>query len=544
MTGQTVRNMREHTFSFLQRFPVAYALAISLLLSGCGGGGGLTVESDSGGSVSSSGAGETNTNTSGLNQLVFSDLRRTKVNETITFPVLGSDIDTAGAISVTQQPANGNLSVGGKQLTFTPNNGVSGYSVAKIKVDWLDGSTDTATIELYTEQVGKETQFDSASGVQAAINNAKAGDRIYLKGGQSYNLSPSIDNVGGTPEAPIVLGSYGGGRAIINGMTFGDNVGRFIVQDIEIANSSGDGILSWNDPGHNMNVVFDNIEVSGAGNNGINWQERGSGSLTIVHSYIHDNDSNGILGGADDTKILNSIVSRNHDTKDYSGGPMAWNIYVGPIDNSLLIEGNTLEDSEGLLKLRAPHNFVVQKNTLRRSWIIGIGGGGQSGITMENGLIAHNLIENGGNPMSFGDSDGDAGGGISNVEVRNNVAIGGHYAGGFTNGGTFNATDSGDSNSNFRVHDNIFWGHETHGFGGAYLGHSDLEFYNNIVGGGYAGGDRGWTNYVIDMSSSANVYDNVLYKFYSDTDLGVAESNGNTVTTTIPQAVQSVLDSQ
>ncbi|HIP67698.1 MAG TPA: hypothetical protein EYH06_03810, partial [Chromatiales bacterium] len=61
-----------------------------------GGSDGNSGGNNTGGDVGSSGGGsgsdtDTNTNTTGLNQLVFSDLRRTMVNETITFPVLGND---------------------------------------------------------------------------------------------------------------------------------------------------------------------------------------------------------------------------------------------------------------------------------------------------------------------------------------------------------------------------------------------------------------------------------------------------------------------
>lgn len=471
------------------------------------------------------------------------------VNETITFPVLGNDIDTAGAISVTQQPANGSLSVGGKQLTFTPNNGVSGYSVGKIKVDWLDGSSDTANIEFYIEQVGKETNVDSAGGVQSAINSASSGDRIYLKGGQTYNLELVIQNIGGTPDAPIVLGSYGGGRATLKSSSgqplyFSGNVGMFIIENIDIiSNNNSDGALSWNDPGNNMNVVFDNVEISGAGGNGINWQERGSGSLTVVHSNIHDNGENGILGGADDTKILNSVVSRNHDTKDYNGGPMAWNVYVGPIDNSLHIEGNTLEDSEGLIKLRAPSNYVVQKNTLRRGWIIGISGGGKSDKVMDNGLIAYNYIADSGNPITIFDADAFSNSeGIVNLDIRNNVAVKAHEAGGFSFGGALSMVDYGDKRSTgIRIFDNIFWADPARGHGGALVGYSNAEFYNNVVGGGAT---SGFNNYVMNFDGSAtpDVHDNVLYKFHANTSLGVALTNGNTETTSIPQEVQAALD--
>ena len=504
--------------------------------------------SNTGGGVTSSGGGTENdaSPTLGLGQSVYSDLRRTKVNETITFPVLGSDIDTAGAITVTQQPANGTLSVGGKQLTFTPNNGVSGYSVAKIKVDWLDGSSDTATIELYTEQVGKETQFDSASGVQAAINNAQAGDRIYLKGGQTYNLGLTIDDIGGTIEAPIVLSSYGSGKAKIknggnsNAISFGGNIGRFILENVEVTSNAETGIRAYNAGSDFMNVLLDNVSLTGSAEHGMSWTLNGGGSMTIINSNISDNEDIGVFASQGDFLLLNNTILRNHDTKDYSGGPMRWGVYTEHSD-SLRIEGNTIEDSEGLMKLRAPKNFTVQKNTFRRGWVVGLSGGGQTGATLENGLIAYNLIEDSGNGMDFGDSDGSAGGGIANVDVRDNVVIGGHYSAGFTNGGTMSVLDSGDSNSNFRIFDNIFWASESLGFGGAYVAHSDVEFYSNIIGGGHASTD--WQNFVVNTSGfTPNMYDNTLYKFQSDTDLGISLSNGNTEATTIPQQAQSVLD--
>ncbi len=497
---------------------------------------------------------------------VFSDIRRTDVDKAITFSVLGNNIDSANNMTVTQQPANGILAVGGSQLTFTPQSGVSGKSVAKVKVDWLDGTSDTATIILYTEQVGSKVYFDSVNGndahpgtraqpkrtgISAAINNANDGDRIYIKGNQTYDIRLDLNGVAGTVAAPIVVKSYGG-RAVLNytgtdGTTIWmmHKIGRLVFEDIEVQNPNTGAIGGWNNSNTNpQDVVFDNIKVSSA-SIGINWQAFFSSKCTVVRSDVSDNNSMGLLGSAE-MLIFNNTFRRNGNSQDYAGGPMKWGVYIENTPSAWM-EGNIVEDSEGLLKLRATKNYTIQKNTFRRSWIMGvsIGGDNKSGATgrSENGLFAHNLIDDAQHPIHLADADGQAGGGIHNLDIRNNVAINGNPRGGYDQVAVLYAGNHDDVWSDVRVFDNILWGDQTTGYMAAHIRRSDIELYNNILGGGTLANPSWDINNVIKMhGATANIHDNILYRFYDSTVFGISLDNGNTEITAIPEKALNILD--
>jgi|GEM_PF-5179219 len=518
--------------------------------------------------TSSSSTTETTTSTN-LFKHIFSDVRRTDVNKVLTFPVLGSNLNSAGTIRVTQQPANGTLTVGGNQLTFTPDSGTSGHSVAKVKVDWLDGNSDTATISFYTEQVKSSTYFDPANGnnsnsgsqsqpkktgIEAALQNAGNGDRIYVKGGHTYNLRLNLKNIAGSTSAPVVLSSYGGGKAKFNysgskeTVFLGGNIGQLVIENVVITKSNGSAILAYNKAGESIDVVLDNVDIIDSGSNGINWQTQSNSKLTLIHSDISDNEANGFIGNPTELIALNNTFLRNANTKDYSGGPMQWNAYISHADG-LHYEGNINEDSEGLIKLRDVANFTIQKNTLRRGWVAGIGAGGdihpRHGTIgkLENGVIANNLIDESQNPFVFADSDNNKGGGIHNVDVFGNAVVHAKYVGGLSRNAVISIlNDAGDRNSNFRVFDNIFWADKNAGYGGARISHDDVEFFGNTIGAGSASNASGNNVFRFEKGASPDLHGNKLYKFFSDTTLGVPMSNGNTEVNSVPQEVQKVLD--
>jgi peptidoglycan/LPS O-acetylase OafA/YrhL len=107
------------------------------------------------------------------------------------------------------------------------------------------------------------------------------GDRVLLEGGQSFAGTLRFERGGGTPANPVVVGSYGTGRATLRA---GDgpgivvrNVAGFRIENLAVVGSGrqtnrGSGILFKNDlrgdvklPG----ISVDGVEVSGFGHYGI-----------------------------------------------------------------------------------------------------------------------------------------------------------------------------------------------------------------------------------------------------------------------------------
>jgi hypothetical protein len=133
-----------------------------------------------------------------------------------------------------------------------------------------------------------------------------AGDKILLKGGQTFNGCLALKSTKGSPGFQIILSSYGGGRAIISS---GDSMALFLknCDFAEIKNliCRGSGRLNGNkasgiDFRGCSNIAIDSIEVSGYHYSGINFQGGSDIRITNVHAQ-----NNGFCG--------------IHITSDFSG---------------------------------------------------------------------------------------------------------------------------------------------------------------------------------------------------------------------------------
>ena len=126
-----------------------------------------------------------------------------------------------------------------------------------------------------------------------------AGDQVLLKAGQVFKGSIRLTKLAGTALEPIVIASYGNGRAVIES---GDSV-ALQVDSSRYVNCSnlilrGSGRLNGN---KTDGLVFrqveygsvDSIEASGFLYSGIHI--RGGSDITITHAYAHDNGFCGIL---------------------------------------------------------------------------------------------------------------------------------------------------------------------------------------------------------------------------------------------------------
>jgi hypothetical protein len=148
-----------------------------------------------------------------------------------------------------------------------------------------------------------------------AINNFDfaRGDVILLEGGQTFSGNIYLDNndcTSGPPAKPIVIGSYGSGRATIEAGTgaglYVYNCGQLEISNLKIVGdgrleNSESGIFFYTDlPGDIKleRIYLNNLEVSGFRKAGINlgaWNNlTGYQDVRITNSNVHHNGGAGI----------------------------------------------------------------------------------------------------------------------------------------------------------------------------------------------------------------------------------------------------------
>jgi hypothetical protein len=137
------------------------------------------------------------------------------------------------------------------------------------------------------------------------------GDRILFEGGQVFQgtlVFESGDN--GTPSEPVIISSFGSGKATINANgqgtgIYAKNVGgvefrNLIVKSNGTGNNNHNGLEFYIDQTNSdiEHVAVENIEVYGFGGRGILvWTgntEKGFRNLSIKHCTVHNNGMGGI----------------------------------------------------------------------------------------------------------------------------------------------------------------------------------------------------------------------------------------------------------
>jgi hypothetical protein len=158
----------------------------------------------------------------------------------------------------------------------------------------------------------------------------QAGDQVLLKAGQVFQGSIRLKNLVGEALAPVIITSYGGGRAIIDsGDTLAISADSCTYLSCKNLILKGSGRLTGN---KTDGILFrqvrhgsiDSLETSGYLFSGIHVV--GGSDLSVTHSYAHDNGFCGIYAesgaseyGADGTAfktlkhvyIAHSIASNN-----------------------------------------------------------------------------------------------------------------------------------------------------------------------------------------------------------------------------------------
>jgi hypothetical protein len=180
----------------------------------------------------------------------------------------------------------------------------------------------------------------------------KADFSVLFAGGQTFDGNLKFKGLAGTKEQPILIGTFGKGRATINGGA-GNSVWIDSCSWLQIKNLKvvGDGRLSGNKGSgielrHVQNCTIDSLEASGFLWSGV--KALGGKNLKITNVYAHDNGFSGInvesdgkdAGGLEGSggKTFRNVYIANCIAENNPGCPVVKNNHSG---NGILIGGVT-----------------------------------------------------------------------------------------------------------------------------------------------------------------------------------------------------------
>ena len=180
----------------------------------------------------------------------------------------------------------------------------------------------------------------------------RAGFSVLFAGGQTFEGTLKFKGLAGKREQPILIGSYGKGRATIYGGT-GNSVWADSCSWLQVKNMKvvGDGRLNGNKGSgielrHSQNCTIDSIESCGFLWSGI--KALGGKNLKITNVYAHDNGFSGInvesdgqdAGGLEGSggKTFRNVYIANCIAENNPGCPVVKNNHSG---NGILIGGVT-----------------------------------------------------------------------------------------------------------------------------------------------------------------------------------------------------------
>lgn len=304
-----------------------------------------------------------------------------------------------------------------------------------------------------------------------------SGDSILFEGGEVFGPVILSEDESGTSSAPVKLGSYGGGRATLNGGAASEGLLIYNTGSIEVDNLNvvGDGagvnpkggVFAFVDKGGDVklpHLKFSNMDISGfhnglmiGGGNGAS----GFDDVEIFEVDAHGNVDNGIItyGAANYSHTAVHV----HDSRAYensgTGGYKGSGIVLGHVNGGTIeycvAYGNGAAGNGGVgLWTYESNNIVIQfSESYDNRTSANHDGGGfdlDGGVTnsvmqynhshgndgagyllvqfsgaspvLSGNTIRYNLSENDGRKNSFGGIlVGNFGSGVENSEIYNNT---------------------------------------------------------------------------------------------------------------------------
>lgn len=257
------------------------------------------------------------------------------------------------------------------------------------------------------------------------------GSRVVFAGGQTFTgqLRLSRDDVG-TPARPIVIGSYGEGRATIDA---GDGTGIAVentagvrIQQLKVVGSGratnrGEGIVFANHMAGDVKlalVEIDQVEVAGFGGHGVlidgNKGKSGYRDVRITNVTVHDTVLSGITVAGEFSQRSRAYAHQQ--------------VYIGAarVYNTSGLPGPTRQHSGSGIVLSDVDGGTIERSVaFNNGWLCESTEGGPVGIwawDANNVAIQHN--ESYGNRVA-GPKDGggfDLDGGVTNSVLQYNYA--------------------------------------------------------------------------------------------------------------------------
>ncbi|MGJ5628756.1 right-handed parallel beta-helix repeat-containing protein [Nostoc sp. CALU 1950] len=206
------------------------------------------------------------------------------------------------------------------------------------------------------------------------INNVifKPGDRIFFQGGTTFTGNLSFNaNDKGTALNPIIISSYGTGRATINAGTgkgimvynsMGYNISNLNIVGSGVSTNKGDGISFYNDLAGNIKldgITINNVEVQGFINYGIaigGWnQQSGYRNVKVTNILTHNNGKAGLityaqLPNVNENVYVAYVKAYNNkgiagDTNPTGSGIIFGSVNTGVIERSVAYDNGILNNS-------------------------------------------------------------------------------------------------------------------------------------------------------------------------------------------------------
>lgn len=259
----------------------------------------------------------------------------------------------------------------------------------------------------------------------------KGRNSIYFAGGQTFDGTLKLSGASGKSEKPIVISSYGDGRAIMNGgkqqAIWAENCSWFLVKNLTL---KGDGRLAGNTGSgielrKSQNCKIDSIETSGFLWSGV--KAIGGVNLQITNVYAHDNGFSGINVESD---------GKDSGGLEGSGGKTFHNLYIGHCvaeNNPGCPEVKNNHSGNGILIGGVTNGKIEYCEAMNNGWDMPREGNGPVGIwAYQSDSITIQYCYSHDNKTSEKGKDGggfDFDGGVTNSVMQNNLSANNEGAG-------------------------------------------------------------------------------------------------------------------
>lgn len=385
---------------------------------------------------------------------------------------------------------------------------LSRFAAAVLTVAAVAVSAEAATIHVATS--GKDSNSGTLSAPLATITRAAAlarpGDEVHVRGGVYYEVVKISSK--GTATSPIVIRSYPGEKAIIDGSESASNTNLVQISGAEY-------------------LEFRGFEVRNATRIGIcGW---GGRFVRVIGNTIHDTVKGGIWFGYDkmgytsDLTINSNTVYRTVLENQYHTSATGWSQAIGlQHTQRASVRMNTVYENDGEgIAIILSDNAVVARNRVSDNYAVN--------IYLDNArytVVDANFVYSTGNTRYYRNSYPAHGIGMANeayatsnpltdIKVVNNIVLNsrwGIYYGNYENGGglkntvvanntVFKATHSllnidSSAHSNSYVQNNVFF--QSGGGHGATVAGGGVSYRNNGWHGGSAGAAAGSGDFIGD----------------------------------------------